>query len=258
MDDSFGVSDGRPIPGEVVHEYMHAYGRKWNVLDRIQYSTTVEEVCRPEDGQSGWIVRVRTDNSTEHETIHTARLIVATGICHRPHHPRLPSTKAYDAPIIHSAALGTCSHDLLTSKSVESVTVLGGAKSAYDAAYLFASAGKKVHWVIRASGKGPVWVFPSHTQLGPVTAWRERLPVRRVFAAMSPWLWGEEGWWRSFLHNTWMGRKVSQAFWKDIHHVTLRDCKYNTEECLKVLEPEQRYVNPSASLRITTVPEFPS
>lgn len=42
---------------------------------------------------------------------------------------------------------------------VQRFAVLGGAKSAADVAYASAKAGKKVHWIIRASGNGPAALF---------------------------------------------------------------------------------------------------
>lgn len=240
--DDFHVAAGAHIPGEVMHEYLTQYARKWDVLRRIDFETTVEEVARLPDSL-GWAIRVSKPDGTRLD-LQTKQLIVASGITNRPHRPLLPtgSDTVFAAPILHSAELGKRSV-LVTSESVSTLAVLGGAKSAYDAVYLAAREGKHVHWIIRASGKGPVWVFPPYTQLGPIQAWRERLPTRRFVAAFSPWLWGDAaggmGWLRRFLHHTWLGKKVAQAFWQDIHHATLRDCRYKEREDLNVLEPEQ-------------------
>ncbi|ETN37631.1 uncharacterized protein HMPREF1541_07254 [Cyphellophora europaea CBS 101466] len=237
MDDSF-VPAGSHIPGEVMHDYLQKYAAKWDIPRRIDYETYVKEVSRLSPNTDGWNVRVRKADGSEQD-MQTKKLIVATGITNRPHRPQLPDVAEFGCPIIHSAELGKQS-DSVTSKGVEHVAVLGGAKSAYDAVYLAASKGKNVHWIIRASGKGPVWVFPPYTQLGPINAWRERLPVRRFISCFSPWLWDDGmGWLRNFLHHTWLGKKVTQAFWGDIHHATLRDCQYAKEKELNILEPEQ-------------------
>jgi hypothetical protein len=216
-----------------MHTYLERYAEKWDIARRIEYETFVEEVSR----SNGWTVRCKG------KTFETKKLIVATGITNRPHRPILPHVDDFQCPIIHSAELGR-QVDKVTSKAVKTVAVLGGAKSAYDSAYVAASQGKKVHWIIRSSGKGPAWVFPPYTQLGPIKAWRERLPVRRFIACFSPWLWDDGmGWLRNFLHHTWLGKKVSQAFWGDIHHATLRDCQYAAIKDLNILEPEQRWVD---------------
>ena len=237
MDDSF-VPSGSHIPGEVMHDYLNRYAEKWDILRRIDFETYVEAVSRLDGEESGWNVRVRKADGTEQD-LQTRKLIVASGITNRPHRPDLPGPTDFECPIVHSAELGKQAQTV-TSKSVENVAVLGGAKSAYDAVYLAATAGKKVHWIIRTSGKGPVWVFPPYTQLGPINAWRERLPVRRFIACFSPWLWEDGmGWLRNFLHHTWLGKKVAKAFWGDIHHATLRDCQYAKHKELNILEPEQ-------------------
>lgn len=46
-------------------------------------------------------------------------------------------------------------------------------------------------------------------------------------------------WLRYFLHFTGIGKKISQLFWMDIHHTTLKECLYAKEAPLNRLEPEQ-------------------
>lgn len=238
MDDSFGVPHGSAISGEAMHEYLDRYAKKWDLHRRIDFETYVEEVGRL-DSDDGWKVRVKRIDGSKYD-YEAAKLIVATGITNRPHHPRLPDTTAYGCPIVHSTQLGKKA-DVITSRSVETVTVLGGAKSAYDAVHLAASTGKRVHWIIRKSGKGPGWVFPPLASLGPFKALRERLVVRRFISCLSPYIWDDGmGRLRNFLHHSWLGKKITQAFWGDIHHVTLDDCRYQKETCLNLLEPEQR------------------
>lgn len=238
MDNSLGAPDGSYISGEGMHEYLEQYARKWDLHRRIEFETYVEEIARL-DPDNGWSVKVRKLDGTQHE-FQTEKLIIATGITNRPHYPKLPDTTSYECQVLHSTHLGKKA-DAVTSQSTKTVTVLGGAKSAYDAAHLAAVSGKKVHWVIRKSGKGPGWVFPPKANLGPVTALRERLPVRRFISCMSPFMWDDGmGRLRSFLHHTWLGKKVTQAFWGDVHKATVDDCKYRDENCLNVLEPEQR------------------
>ena len=221
-----------------MYAFLDHYAKKWDITRRVEFQTYVKEISRL-DYNTGWNVSVRRSDDTE-DNYSTAKLIVATGITNTPHYPHLPDTSSYGSPIIHSANLGKQT-DTILSKSVQTVTVIGGAKSAYDAVYLAASSGKKVHWIIRKSGKGPGWVFPPLASLGPFKAWRERLVTRRFISCLSPWIWDDGmGRLRSFLHESWLGKKVTQAFWGDIHHVTIKDCKYQDEECLKILEPEQR------------------
>lgn len=43
--------------------------------------------------------------------------------------------------------------------------------------------------------------------------WLEKLVVTRAVSAMSPCIWAEPTLARRFLHGTWLGRKVVDAFW---------------------------------------------
>ena len=153
-----------------MHSFLKAYAQTFNILERIEYQTQVLEITRLEEEQ-GWNVRVQTTSGEQ--TMQTRKLIIATGVTNRPHMPSIEGAESFEAPIIHSAHLGKQSGPLIKDPQVRTVAVLGGGKSAYDAVYLAAMAGKEVEWIIRKSGKGPAWVFPSHVQLGPIRAWRE-------------------------------------------------------------------------------------
>jgi len=101
------------------------------------------------------------------------KLIVATGIASNPHFPDIPGSQQFHGPIVHSEALGRSEEILFKNDSIKAVSVIGGDKSAYDAVYTAASRGREVEWIIRRSGKGPAWMFPTHTNIGPFKAWRE-------------------------------------------------------------------------------------
>ncbi|KAG9746101.1 dimethylaniline monooxygenase (N-oxide forming), partial [Aureobasidium melanogenum] len=103
--------------------------------------------------------------------------------------------------------------DRLFNKT-SAVTVIGGSKSAWDVAYACASRNVPVNLVIRSSGQGPTWMAPPYVT--PVKAWLEKLVHRRFLTWLSPCIWGDEdgfGSIRNFLHGSWLGRKVVDAFW---------------------------------------------
>jgi cation diffusion facilitator CzcD-associated flavoprotein CzcO len=170
LDDSFGIKKGEHMTGEAMHQFYKRYAQKWDILKRIDFETQVIDISRLES-QPGWNVKVLKP-SGEH-VMQTKKLIIATGVTNRPHVPSITGSGQFDGPIVHSGELGKRSGLIVKDPDIKVVTVLGGGKSAYDAVYLAASAGKEVEWVIRKSGKGPAWVFPSHVQLGPIKAWRE-------------------------------------------------------------------------------------
>ncbi|TQN66873.1 FAD-dependent monooxygenase DEP4 [Colletotrichum shisoi] len=235
----FGLKMYQHVPGWVMHEYLTEYAKHFGVWDKIRLNTRVVRVTRPEDGGE-WRVDVEEKDGAA-RTITCARLIVATGVLTVPHVPDFAGSETFAAPVIHSSDLGPRA-DLFASPDITTVAVLGGSKSAYDAVHLAASTGHKVRWVIRRSGRGPVWVAPGFTQLGPFKVWRERLVTRRICAFMSPWLFSDFSGLecvRQFLHESAVGRVVSRAFWGLIRHDTINDCGYQTDERTKVLQPEQ-------------------
>ncbi|KAF6822755.1 dimethylaniline monooxygenase [Colletotrichum musicola] len=233
----YGLREKQHVPGEAMHAYLEDYAKHFGVWERIQLKTKVLKVTRPEG--SAWQANVEVEGKKS--TISCARLIVATGVLTVPHMPSLAESHPFSAPIIHSSDLGP-QRALFSSPEISTVTVLGGSKSAYDAVHLAASTGHKVQWVIRRSGRGPVWVAPAFTQLGPFRVWRERLVTRRVCAFMSPCMFPDHSglaFVRRFLHESALGRVVSRAFWALVRHDTINDCGYQTHEKLKVLQPEQ-------------------
>lgn len=240
MDDRFGVAPGQHIPGETMNAYLCAYANHFDLTKRIRFNTRVIEVRRLED-ENGW--SLKTENPEIGISILECRkLVMATGILSVPHLPDLKGIGEFDGPIIHSSELGPMSGALVESPDVRTIAVLGGGKSAYDAVYLAASTGHKVQWIIRRSGRGPAWVFPPHTYLGPFKAWRERLITRRIFSFMSPWILPDHSgfsWLRGFLHFTTVGKFISTKFWELMHADTLKDCGYRTDPKFSILEPEQ-------------------
>ena len=170
LDDRFGIQNGQHITGEAMHEFFKAYAGQFDILRRIDFELQVLEITRLEETE-GWKVRVQTPDGEQN--MQTEKLIIATGVTNRPHKPPIEGSDAFDGPIVHSAELGKQSGIIVKDPQIQTVAVLGGGKSSYDAVYLAAMAGKEVEWIMRKSGKGPSWVFPSHVQLGPIRAWRE-------------------------------------------------------------------------------------
>ncbi|TDZ16851.1 FAD-dependent monooxygenase DEP4 [Colletotrichum orbiculare MAFF 240422] len=234
----YGLKEKQHVPGPVMYEYLNEYAKHFGVLDKIRLNTRVDRVTRPRDGGE-WHVDVVEEDVAR--TLTCNRLIVATGVLTVPHMPTISGSETFSPPFLHSSDLGP-RQDLFANPDITNVAVLGGSKSAYDAVHLAASTGHKVRWIIRRSGRGPVWVAPAFTQLGPFKVWRERLVTRRVCAFMSPCIFPDMSgmpWIRRFLHESALGRVVTKAFWALIRHDTINDCGYQTDERFKVLQPEQ-------------------
>ncbi|KAK3491130.1 FAD/NAD(P)-binding domain-containing protein [Neurospora hispaniola] len=249
------VGIGRPghhITGEEMHAYLTAYAHHFDLMKRIRFNTRAVRVHQVQEAapssDDGWKVDVHElGNPTTTTTLKAKKLVMATGILGVPNMPSLKGSETLDAPLLHSSALGPRYQDVLQNPHINRIAVLGGSKSAYDTVYLAATTGHKVDWIIRKSGRGPSWVFPSHTKIGPFKAWREKLVTRRIFTFMSPCVLPDHSgkhisWIRDFLHTNKVGKAMTKRFWKILHADTIRDCCYREGKAEKdknfsLLEP---------------------
>ncbi|MCJ1462892.1 hypothetical protein MMC07_001496 [Pseudocyphellaria aurata] len=246
MHDGFGVKKGEHIPGEVIHEYFRQYADQFDLTRRILLETRVRTV---EKTGEGWRLKVerigkesKDDGHQEGARVITCdKLMVATGLTSSPAPLDLLGSQGFQKPIIRSADLAQHGKDLLEDPSIQHATVLGSGKSAYDCVYLLASSGKRVTWVMRASGHGPTFMAPAHVYIGPFYCWLEMLVSTRLFTWFSPCLWGDAdgfGYLRSLLHGTKAGRWFIDKFWKKLGSETVEQAGLNKHEKLKLLQPE--------------------
>ncbi|KAK3345564.1 LOW QUALITY PROTEIN: hypothetical protein B0H65DRAFT_509236 [Neurospora tetraspora] len=242
------VGIGRPghhITGEEMHDYLTAYAQHFDLMKRIRFNTRAIRV-QAHTSDDGWKVEVQElgdSNTTTTLELETKKLVMATGILGVPNMPFLKGSETFDAPLLHSSTLGPVYQDVLQNPNINRVAVLGGSKSAYDTVYLAATTGHKVDWIIRKSGRGPSWVFPSHTQIGPFKAWREKLVTRRISTFMSPCILPDHSgrqlsWIRDFLHTNKVGKAVTNSFWKAMHADTIKDCRYREGKEDERFKPE--------------------
>ncbi|KAK3948253.1 hypothetical protein QBC32DRAFT_401060 [Pseudoneurospora amorphoporcata] len=248
------VGIGRPghhITGEEMHAYLTAYAQHFDLMKRIRFNTRAVRVVQAPTGDS-WEAEIQEPSNpintitTTTTLLETKKLIMATGILGVPNMPSLAGSSAFDAPLLHSSALGPQYQSVLQNPNINRVAVLEGSKSAYDTVYLAATTGHKVDWIIRKSGRGPSWVFPSHTKIGPFKAWREKLGNRRISTFMSPCVLPDHSgkqinWIREFLHTTKVGKAVANGFWKTMHEDTIRDCRYRERDSKEGKDSEGRF-----------------
>lgn len=214
---TFGVKSGEFIPGTVIHKYLQAYAEKFNVYERIRFQSWVSSVERKEK-DDGWIVNysqgidARNGVESTPKSILTQKLVVATGLTSEPFVPQLEGSESFDAPIFHARYLADKAPNLL--ETAKNVVILGGSKSGYDAAYICASKGITVDWVIRESGTGPVWMSPPYVT--PLKKRLDQLVGVRFLTWFSPCVWGaNDGFvkFRRYLHKTRIGRWLVDIFW---------------------------------------------
>jgi dimethylaniline monooxygenase (N-oxide forming) len=197
-----GMAQYGYIPADQIHAYLTEYAREWGVYDRIRFRTSVERVCRHEDGRR-WVVRLQSQPPTNEPQASSSlvfdKVILATGLSSTPQMPTVDSS-SFGARVLHSKDTGA-NTALFASASVESVTVYGGGKSALDAVALaLRSHKKRVNWVVRASGAGPGAFVP------PVV-FGNKIPydvvATRLASKLHPSIYTarvREWWWR-FLHS---------------------------------------------------------
>ncbi|KAK5159333.1 hypothetical protein LTS14_002475 [Recurvomyces mirabilis] len=257
LHDGFGVKEGEYLPGPVLHQYITEYAKHFNVYDKIQFQSRATCASRVKgEKRRGWQISVQTPKGEY--TIFTAKLIVATGLTSQPQKMYIRGQEVFNAPLTNTAKLATDGRKVKDDPNVRRVTVFGGGKSAYDAVYMFASAGKEVDWIIRKSGHGPTWMGLSNVVIGSLGKfWVETLVTRRIIAWMSPCLWGDgdgSGWWRSLLHETWLGRKVVDMFWWKLGSDILEQAGYNNDPSLETLRPDCSVFETATSIAILNYP----
>ena len=231
MDPSYGVKPCQPIPASVLHSYLTNYAARFGVLERIRFRTQVQTAERKEG--RGWLLKVLS--GSESGEIWAEKLIVATGLTSEPFMPVLDGSDHFDPPIFHARDF---LHHAESLKTAGSVVILGSNKSAWDAAYAYATAGVDVHMVIRESGHGPVWMAPPYVT--PLKKWLEKLIHTRFLTWFSPCIWGAADGYsgiRNFFHGTAFGRKIVDTFWGVLAGDLISLNQYDSHPETKKLKP---------------------
>ncbi|KAL2819977.1 hypothetical protein BJX63DRAFT_333750 [Aspergillus granulosus] len=242
MDDSFGVKIGEHIPGHVVQRYLQRYCEEFKLESAIRLGArvTVVEHVEPEPGEFPWkITYVLSESGTE-RTVQTRKLILATGLTSQPYLPDLPGSSSFSRPVFHSSAMPHYHKSVVTNPSSR-IAVYGATKSAWDAVYAAATAGASVDWIIRDNGHGPAWMSPAYVT--PLKRWLEKLVTTRLLTWFSPCIWNDpvaEGVGsrvRSFLHGSWLGRKITDTFWSILGNDVITLNKFDSHPETKKLKP---------------------
>jgi cation diffusion facilitator CzcD-associated flavoprotein CzcO len=213
-DKHFAVRRGQHIPGEVVHAYLAASVERFGLWDKIRLGCQVDRAEYTSDCK--WVLSIFEPSTGAQKTLKTSKLTVATGLTSRPITPQFAGVEEFRAgsQLVHVQEFASREADIVDSK--KRVTVLGGSKSAWDVVYSCASRGLDVNWVIRESGFGPTWMAPAYVGWWPFTKrLLESFPVTRLCSLFSPCAWNQEagGTIYTWLHRSWLGRKIVDAFW---------------------------------------------
>ncbi|KAF2111269.1 hypothetical protein BDV96DRAFT_614979 [Lophiotrema nucula] len=232
--EGFDLKDDH-IPGEHVNSYLNSYVEKFDLLKHMRFQSSVDSAV--DEGDAGWTLTV-INHAVEPNTrsqIKAAKLIVATGLTSEPFMPKLPGKETFGAPIYHTSEFAKASNGLGLYRQV---TLLSGAKFAWDIACAYASAGIHVNWVIRESGHGPCWMSPN--RLTPLKVIPELLLQTRLITWLSPCIWGDADGFsgiRKFLHQHWLGRKIVDGFFAKMEHSIKEANNYHAHPETAKLEP---------------------
>jgi len=223
--------DGNPndprVTGEMIHNYLQKYAEDHDLLRRTRFNTFVESAKRC---SHGWRLTFRDVG----DVVEAGKLLVATGVTSVVHMPEFEEEDDRSIPKIHSCDLGA-SFKALENDRVQHVVVVGAAKSAYDAVYLLLSKGKKVTWLIRSGGAGPLAILPfkiANTLNSIVVA------STRLMTHLSPSILNTKGPLYWFFQRTFLGRWCTGRFWDFLDYVSGVHAGYGVGDHVSILSPE--------------------
>lgn len=194
------------ISGTALNKYLDKFTKKFNLLKCIRFRTWVKLIQELPDGR--WSLKIsHAEKPGNEETLECDKLIVATGTANTPEIPKIPQID-FRPSVRHSQEMLEYSA-ALESQNVEQVTVIGAAKAAYDAVYLAMKAGKRVDWIIRPNGRGPLSVYPA--KMFGINSMN--IGFSQWFTKFSPSIDSTDDWWYWALHATWIGVLVTKVFW---------------------------------------------
>lgn len=233
-----GMNHEGQVTGRMIHAYLQKYAEDHDLLRHIRFGT---HVSKTERTPSGWRLYFKDSN----DFLDTTKLMVATGVTSIPNLPDYIEDDV-QIPVIHSRDLGQSYNELQESKH-EHVMVVGAAKSAYDAVYLMLRMGKRVTWIIRPAGAGPLAILPSKilnywTSIGVAST--------RMMTCLSPSVLNTHGVVFRFFQHSLLGRKLTSTFWDAISYLSDVHAGYGDGDHIAGLRPE---INGKRSVQSTDV-----
>ncbi|PBP21836.1 putative flavin-binding monooxygenase-like family protein [Diplocarpon rosae] len=216
------------VTGEMIHTYLQTYAEDHDLIRRIRFNTFIS---RTEQTARGWRLAIQDSD----ERIETEKLLVATGVTSIPYTPAFEGA-GHDPgiPIIHSRDIGT-SFDALQDEAVEHVVVVGAAKSAYDVVYLLLSQRKRVTWIIRSDGAGPLAILPFRI-LKMVNS--IAVASTRLMTHLSPSILNTHGRLYWFFQRTLLGQWLVGLFWTFLDFISSVHAGYRAGDHVHKLRPE--------------------
>lgn len=151
---------------ERVQAYLRTYARRFDVLERIEFETTVSALERDDDG---WTVTTRpTDGDGDPGRSRFEHVVVCSGLHHHPNVPDIPGRDEFDGLVRHASTV-----DSAAPLADRRVVVVGFGKSALDLSVRAAEVGRESWLVYRRA----YWHLPKRL-LGGLVPYRYLLFTR--------------------------------------------------------------------------------
>lgn len=185
-----------------------------SLRDRFVFECWVKET-RKDDGV--WCIRASLAGQAIQ--YYATKIIITTGQNSVPNLPSIPGSDSFRGPIIHQKDLGRSKILTTDEPSLEkhtNITVLGGSKSASDIVYAAATdtnLPRKVNWIIRNTGSGPLLMSKAEG-FGKYKSLPELGSIRAMADISSANPYAHETWWSWFLHKTWAGEWLLDWIWR--------------------------------------------
>jgi thioredoxin reductase len=225
------------IRGDEVHNYLHKYAEKWDLLRRIKFESQVtkaERIPLENSTQTGWRLTLSSGSILDCD-----KLIVASGLYSQPHIPSVQGLSTFGGISMHSKYLGT-QHARLVDPSIKNIVVVGGCKSALETMNLCLTLPQKptIHWITRGSYYGvPIMMNDPNMKVNIF-----KISAARLFSSLSPSVFDTESWAYRTFHSgsNWLGSKIEAGFWKLMAWASLRDARYESSEQGKLIKPDPK------------------
>ncbi|KAL7270799.1 hypothetical protein RUND412_006483 [Rhizina undulata] len=221
------------ITGADVNDYLYLLAETFALKQRIRYNSRVIKIER-DSATKEWILTIDENG----EVLRCEKLIMAIGLTSAPYTPDVPVENP-TVPAFHFLEIKQ-QEGFLKSEDVKRVTVYGGSKSAFDAVYLCAAAGKHVDWIIRTTGQGVAAMFTA-ISFGKTSA---SISPMRILGSLNPCIYNYDSLWSRFLHGTVFGRFIIRKWWRTLTNVTWKKHGLHSSENGKKLIPDLGELGP--------------
>ncbi|EKM52447.1 uncharacterized protein PHACADRAFT_211704 [Phanerochaete carnosa HHB-10118-sp] len=209
---------GGRLSGDDMRKYMESFAERF-LKGRIRYNMDVLRISRhapSKDGASttkGWTIDVMDRKTESQFQLDYDKVVLCSGGCSEPYTPSTLTESAakeagFTGPVFHSAQLRKNMDSILAAvKPITDVNpgraiVIGGGRSAQDAAAFLANQGRKVSVVFETADA----VIATQSPVPEVIRKSRLMSILSPHAELNTNL-------ERFLHNTWVGSQITHGIW---------------------------------------------